>query len=62
MGQGRGQPGVEIGGCYFHFVHNLWKCIQKSYLGQAYNQDPLLHISPIVVLLTYIFKMVNLGE
>ena len=32
-------PNVTLGGCYFHFVKNLWKHIQDLGLSPAYNND-----------------------
>lgn len=32
-------PNVRIGGCYFHFVQNLWKHVQEVGLTVAYRND-----------------------
>ena len=35
-------PNVRIGGCYLHFVQNLWKHVQEVGLTVAYRNDPNL--------------------
>ena len=33
-------PGVVIGGCYFHFIQNQWKYIQRIGLSGPYDHNP----------------------
>ena len=36
-------PGIQVGGCYFHFVQSLWRHVQTLGLSVAYNNNNLLH-------------------
>ena len=36
-------PGARVGGCYFHFVQNLWRHVQANGLSAAYNNNNQLH-------------------